>query len=110
MEWINTEEKLPEAGQQIEMTCNHWESNWKGSFDSIYLSKGSYDEFGNFWDSEGCRLHSPSYWRPYQPERSKREDLGKEDYDLADFINGKIDWTELKMRCSEHCGNTVRDK
>jgi hypothetical protein len=30
---------------------------------------------------------------PNQPERSKREDLLK-----------------CKMRCSEHCGNTVRDK
>ena len=44
-----------------------------------------------------------------QPERSKREDLSKFDYDLANFINGKIDWNELKMRCSEHDSNAVRE-
>ena len=59
-----------------------------------------------------------------QPERSKREDLcfGKisqrlEDSIYADggnliadldILRGLV--SELKMRCSEHCGNTVRAK
>jgi hypothetical protein len=77
MEWIKTEEKLPEVGQQIEMTCTHWEADWVGQFEYPYIEKGSFDEFGNFWNFEGCRLYNPSYWRPYQPERSKREDLPK---------------------------------
>jgi hypothetical protein len=74
MGWIKTSEKLPMAGQEIEMTCKHWESNWTGNFGDSYIDKGSFDEFGNFWDSEGARIHDPTYWRPYQPERSKRED------------------------------------
>ena len=66
MEWIKTEEKLPQKDQKIEMTCKHWEVNWSGNFDSIYIDKGSYDEFGNFWDSEGPRLHNPTYWRLFK--------------------------------------------
>lgn len=78
----------------------------------------------------------------FQPERSKREDLGhkycyklidgsyptademhrgylfsKEEADLWKDHGGNRAWHEQricyifpKMRCSEHCGNTVRDK
>lgn len=63
MEWIKTADKLPPEGQDIEMTCKHWEKNWESDFSDKYLEKGHYDEFGNFWDSEGCRVHNPSYWR-----------------------------------------------
>jgi hypothetical protein len=74
MEWIKTSERKPEIDQEIEITCKHWECNWRGNFDFPYIDKGTYDKFGNFWDSEGARVHDPEYWRPYQPERSKRED------------------------------------
>ena len=54
----------------------------------------------------------------YQPERSKREDScedGRHEYgseencDSADpfYVCNKC---RHEMRCSEHCGNTVRDK
>lgn len=74
MEWIKTEDKFPEVGKEIEIVCKHWEINWNGNFDPVYIEKGLVDEYGNFWDSEGPRMHQPSFWRPYQPERSKRED------------------------------------
>lgn len=63
-----------------------------------------------------------------QPERSKREDLDccerlkqldELECSLVDYIPGynhpQLDFVkellqEAKMRCSEHCGNTVRDK
>lgn len=64
MEWIKSTEQLPKSGQKIEMTCKHWEANWKGDFSELYIDKGIYDEFGNFWDCEGARVHDPSYWRP----------------------------------------------
>jgi hypothetical protein len=63
-------------------------------------------------------------WRFYelhpQPERSKREDSNAEF--LCDPENSQGNTTKhccmsvekakkiLEMRCSEHCGNTVRDK
>jgi hypothetical protein len=77
-------------------------------------------------DKEKCEIHN-------QPERSKREDLDccnkvkKLEYLHQLIINENIDCGELhrdyvdiceifnkliqesKMRCSEHCGNTVRE-
>ena|ERR1700691_1451142 len=58
---------------------------------------------------------------PIQPERSKREDLDCKNCDkvFAKVPNGcyigcfkKLEpyLDKSKMRCSEHCGNTVRDK
>jgi len=71
---------------------------------------------------------------PNQPERSKREDLDcckklkkleylrqiiiDENIDCGEWHNDYADIVEIfneliqesKMRCSEHCGNTVRDK
>ena len=40
----------------------------------------------------GITIPKHAYWN-LQPERSKREDSSRDE-----------------MRCSEHCGNTVRDK
>lgn len=57
-----------------------------------------------------------------QPERSKREDLNCDNCKIPRIFNccfngvGKHSNDEsceefkFKMRCSEHCGNTVRDK
>ena len=70
-DWIKTEEKSPIVGQEIEMTCKHWEVNWVGKFEYPYIDKGSFDEFGDFWDSEGPRVHDPAYWRPLQTKEKE---------------------------------------
>lgn len=70
-DWIKTEEKLPEIDQPIEMTCKHWEKNWYGNFDEIYIDKGYMDKFGNFWSNEGVTLHNPTFWHLYQSEQRK---------------------------------------
>ena len=55
-----------------------------------------------------------------QPERSKREDFVCDH--KCNWVHSSIGWKDgrtdpdtkgeckTKMRCSEHCGNTVRDK
>jgi hypothetical protein len=67
------------------------------------------------------RTQGKSPWDSQQPERSKREDfpiknapdlktssqgMGMPSFNYVVDKEGKIG----KMRCSEHCGNTVRDK
>jgi hypothetical protein len=72
-------------------------------------------------------LEEYCYWMTLtQPERSKREDLdcncddleylynryetyvAEHDQKSSDIIKSLLN--KSKMRCSEHCGNTVRDK
>lgn len=88
VDWIKTNEKLPEVGQKIEMTCKHWEVNWMGDFSDIYIVKGTFDEFGNFWDQEGPRLYDPMFWKPHQPERLNPEDHNEDKLDMVcDSLN-----------------------
>ncbi len=78
-------------------------------------------EYSKFF---GCCDHCfIEYKENIQPERSKREDLSlKEIINILEnalqpnklvgdaYKELKQLLSELKMRCSEHCGNTMRDK
>jgi hypothetical protein len=61
-----------------------------------------------------CEKCDSTYTIPYQPERSKREDSCKHEwgseelYDSSDSFY-KCNKCGHEMRCSEHCGNTVRE-
>ena len=74
---------------------------WVETEHGIYPAKyekwdwSSSSESPNFY-GEGFKVWDVLAWHPFtdtQPERSKREDS-----------------QQCEMRCSEHCGNTVRDK
>jgi hypothetical protein len=96
-----------------------------------HQAKAWYDNFPdrkpNHWTYEDYwSPYSPDYWMPLpnQPERSKREDLHHKDcipwikhdcwhgYDQRHLCEHKEDCDNIvgaRMRCSEHCGNTVRE-
>lgn len=85
-----------------------------GSYEEVYVITGFSSDGSPIWT-----LISN------QPERSKREDLHHKDcipwikhdcwhgYDRRHLCKHKEDCDNIvgaRMRCSEHCGNTVRDK
>jgi len=111
MNWYNNRNNPLQPGQKV----------------YIYFSKDQYCETccnGNGCYS--CELENdcncelipiPRIFNNNQPERSKREDsdcvLNCEDYSCTyypDACNSHSKICKLEMRCSEHCGNTVRDK
>lgn len=79
----------------------------------------SFDPWSDeYWFCPNC---DATYFFPHQPERSKREDTLKTKDSIVAMAsmrkampqfnyvindNGSI---EKVMRCSEHCGNTVRE-
>lgn len=74
---------------------------------SVWLCEPCGVEFGSFH----ALYHHFSLLDFIQPERSKRKDtlhslLYEAQQYSKDFIKDLYD----VMRCSEHCGNTVRDK
>jgi len=75
--------------------------------------------YDRYYICKECEIHFfENVEKFFQPERSKREDLEF----CSDCENIKVDMEHYlptkyheylvysKMRCSEHCGNTVRDK
>ena len=108
MEWKSIEDKLPNHNDLVIIihrtlnvcVCIYKELEKTSIFVPIkemrFLSE-KYFESNDWYSIEEC--FDKSYidsWIQFpsnQPERSKREDSQK-----------------CEMRCSEHCGNTVRDK
>jgi len=85
------------------------DGNFMEAIDSSgYLCKPCFANLNKY-------LHE-CYLQFIQPERSKREDL---DCEKCKDIKKGIEWEcpsrfidyldQSKMRCSEHCGNTVRE-
>jgi hypothetical protein len=127
MKWISIKDRLPNPEKDISILvlgkcgCWHPATSWndKKNYLEYTINKGKHF-VGDKIDFD--------YWMiiPDQPERSKRKDLDCckriEDlrllfYDL--IIENRNHQSlvliedllqEAKMRCSEHCGNTVRDK
>jgi len=126
MEWYNSDEFGPKHSSQIFV----WDAR---ANKEIYIHFLGEWEFGASNSSSFCRNFP--IWRYVhdgidpiprnQPERSKREDLHHKDcipwikhdcwhgYDRRHLCKYKEDCDNIvgaRMRCSEHCGNTVRDK
>jgi hypothetical protein len=68
--------------------------------DFICIHNYSYISCSQCYDNSWCKYLN-------QPERSKREDLENRCPEWGNCRTLKYD---PRMRCSEHCGNTVRDK
>ena len=112
MEWISVKDRLPEHCEGV-LVCGKGALSGSHNiyvmqFAELFCGDNKWHFTSNFNESEvtapysdcGDVLHIDNieYWselppQPNQPERSKREDS-----------------QECEMRCSEHCGNTVRDK
>ena len=118
MNWISTQEELPKVGQHVLALLQQ-----DGEFEIIFTKYVNNSKTFPF-----CVLGvidsycKPTHWMPIssQPERSKREDfvcdheckwihlgLAHKDGCTDPETDGEC---KTKMRCSEHCGNTVRDK
>lgn len=96
IKWIDVYTQSPEIGDEVlvlfgnqnpnkedpEISLGHWNGKW-------FSDKLLQNLFTKYWFPITCKSHLVIN----QPERSKREDSQK-----------------CEMRCSEHCGNTVRDK
>jgi len=96
MKWNHILDKQPEDGESIIQIDPPYEGHYCiGMRD--YYQKCSFKEVLEFYNQNELKL---DFWWisaidfpfPDQPERSKREDSSIEE-----------------MRCSEHCGNTVRE-
>ena len=103
MKWINSKQtiytsrvfdKLPDLDEKIWVDTNH------GIYKASYTKWNAFDSRSDYEFIVAAPPVPGGYtifaWMPIsnnQPERSKREDS-----------------QECEMRCSEHCGNTVRDK
>lgn len=73
---------------------------WCGYCSSEYLKQSiiNYEKFENY------------FMNSYQPERSKRKDSLTNNFICPTSICGNIiKEIDNEMRCSEHCGNTVRE-
>jgi len=112
MKWIKTSDKLPTLYKSVLIygngINNAMDIGW------LFNNDGKIE-----WTTEEYFI--PTHWMllpeiPNQPERSKREDL---DCEKCKDIKKGIEWEcpsrfidyldQSKMRCSEHCGNTVRE-
>ena len=100
MEWISVQYKLPEYNQRVLIFTNKdngWNDIELGQYLKENKDSGINKDGFYIWNAgiEDYDIFVPSFWMPLpdQPERSKREDS-----------------QQCEMRCSEHCGNTVRDK
>jgi hypothetical protein len=123
LNWIDPRDKLPDEGQLV--ILNHEGHNF---YIATYKKHEDYQN-GIFVLNEEddfipCKLRKCDYIPisnsndifNNQPERSKREDLDCNNckeivrlmkYELSPKTLALIDIS--KMRCSEHCGNTVRE-
>jgi len=109
--WINIKDQKPNKEEYVfvlQFSTNPILSTPETIDPDIRVARW-IEDYG-FLDANDQLMHS-NFWYPLpnQPERSKREDCDR-CTKLQEPINGCC-YTEIsQMRCSEHCGNTVRDK
>jgi hypothetical protein len=118
MKWYNSDEFAPEHSSQIFV----WDQKENKE---VYIRFFGEWEFDTSNSRSFCRnfpiwryVHDDLHPIPRnQPERSKREDKCKEDIDDRHVCVWASTCRDINhgcgkhlMRCSEHCGNTVRDK
>ena len=135
MKWIKVSEQQPKANSHV-LVYKGWHDDF-GYYDDCYgfayfwgLDKEVQWTIGRDY----AQPFNPEFWcefpefpifpsqkwdRCNQPERSKREDLKCDNCKIPRVFNccgyphkndESCDEYNFKMRCSEHCGNTVRGK
>jgi hypothetical protein len=95
MEWISLKEEFPMYGDNVNIitTDGEWFYIMHEDHGKLWFTYPS--KFTGYEDEDDI-INRLTHWSfipyPNQPERSKREDV-----------------QQCTMRCSEHCGNTVRE-
>ena len=130
MKWISIKDKLPINGKYYLICSNNGWIGFQKYENDAWCHTGYPDVVCNDIIYDVANKDIEYYIAiedislPNQPERSKREDsrecckllttlkyIFQDDRPLIDvrkYVNDLI--KDCEMRCSEHCGNTVRDK